>query len=225
MSELVDVIIPVYNGEEFIKEAVDSILEQTYQNFRIIIVDDGSEDSTVDIIKKISLSTDKIHLIERPHYGPPLTIKKGLETTVANRICFLDADDVWHKEKLKKQIEFFNSNPEALASFTMIKEFESFKDQSNPPKYKARKEAMRGVSKSTIMFKREILKTYMQINHDKLIGGVFPNIFISMVQDNVQYSILNEVLVYRRVHDNNMTRTMDKNDYLTLIKKHLSKNK
>lgn len=220
MNAKVDVIIPVYNGGKFIKEAIDSILNQTYQDFRILIVDDGSSDNTISIVQSIQKETAKIVLFEQAHFGQPKTINRGLAATSADYICFLDADDYWEKDKLEKQLKFFHTNKEAVACFTMIKEFDSFEDNGVTPKYKARELPMKGIQKSTILFKRVLLEQYGYFDENQLMA-VFINWFSKMQKDNIVFDTLDEVLVHRRVHDANFTKTINRTDYLQVLKRHL----
>ena len=224
MKKIVDIIIPVYNGGKFINDAIDSILNQTHQDFRILIVDDGSTDNTVSVVKEYQKGTDKILLFEEPHLGQPKAINRGLEELSADYICFLDADDYWEKEKLEKQLNFFEANNEALACFTMMKEFDSFEDNEITPQYTARKEVMKGISKSTIMFKKSLLQQLGEFDPNPFIG-VFVNWFSKMQKENIVFETLDEVLVHRRVHDANFTKNINKMDYLKLLKSHLKKSK
>ncbi|PWG05796.1 glycosyltransferase [Polaribacter aquimarinus] len=220
MKRTVDIIIPVFNGDKFINEAIDSILKQSYQDFRILIVDDGSTDNTVSVVKKYLEKNKNILLFEQPHFGQPKTINRGLSETTAEFICFLDADDYWEETKLEKQLDYFDSNKDASACFTMIKEFESFEDNGVVQNYNARKNTMKGVSKTTIMFKRGLLELYNFFDEDQFIG-VFINWFSKMIKDKIIYDTINEVLVHRRVHDTNFTKTINRMDYLQFLKKHL----
>lgn len=108
----IDVIIPVYNGKKFIERAISSILNQTYLPSRILIIDDGSTDGTVDIIEKIKIDLDqkdgpKIKLLYGNHAGPSAARNIGIKEISADYVAFLDADDEWLPNKLEKQINLF----------------------------------------------------------------------------------------------------------------------
>lgn len=104
MNELVSVIIPTYNRANLIKETIVSVLEQTYQNFEIIIVDDGSNDNTAEIVGGIK--DKRIFYFRLEHKGiPSIARNYALEKSKGEFITFLDSDDLWLPEKLEKQVE------------------------------------------------------------------------------------------------------------------------
>lgn len=108
---LVSVVMPVYNGERFLREAVDSILHQTYANFELIIVNDGSKDSSEDIVK--SYFDSRIHYIaNEQNVGICITLNRGLDITRGKYIARMDCDDISMPERLKKQVDFLETHPE-----------------------------------------------------------------------------------------------------------------
>ncbi len=110
-NKRVSVIIPSYNREWIIREAIDSVLNQKYRNFELIVVDDGSTDNTVKIL---SSYRDKITVIRQENKGVSAARNRGIKKASGHLIAFLDSDDLWLPYKLEKQVEFFNSNPDAL---------------------------------------------------------------------------------------------------------------
>lgn len=108
----IDIIMPVYNCEKYIKEAIQSVKNQTYANWRLIIIDDASIDKTLKIInEEISDIKDRVLLItNKTNIGVAETRNIGLENVQNRYIAFLDADDIWNKNKLNKQLEFMINN-------------------------------------------------------------------------------------------------------------------
>jgi len=104
----VSVIIPVYNGEAYLAEAVDSIHRQNYEPLEIIIIDDGSTDSTADIVAGLQ---GNIRSFYQPNSGPPAARNKGLRMARGNVIAFLDADDLWTENKLEIQLSCLTNDP------------------------------------------------------------------------------------------------------------------
>lgn len=100
-SPLVSIIIPCYNGEEYVHEAIESALKQTYHNKEVIVVDDGSTDGSLSIIKSYR---DKIRWETGPNRGAPSARNRGLEIAKGDMIQFLDADDILHEKKLEEQV-------------------------------------------------------------------------------------------------------------------------
>jgi glycosyltransferase involved in cell wall biosynthesis len=99
---LVSVIIPVYNRDSTIVAAVESALAQTYQNLEIVVVDDGSTDATVDVLKPYS---DRIRLICQKNAGPSAARNRGVKESTGGIVAFLDSDDHWHPEKIARQTD------------------------------------------------------------------------------------------------------------------------
>ena len=96
MSDLISVIIPVYNRENVIEECIDSVLAQSYPNFEIIIIDDGSTDLTVNICEKIISKENRIKLIKAEHGGVSNARNIGINQSRGEFIFFLDSDDIIH---------------------------------------------------------------------------------------------------------------------------------
>lgn len=118
----VSVIMPVYNAEKTLTESVESVLAQTLENIELVIVDDGSDDSSIDILK--SFSDKRIKLFHQENKGASAARNLGIKNSSADVITFLDADDLWHKDRLKHDYEIFvNSGFEQkvlLSDFYMI---------------------------------------------------------------------------------------------------------
>ncbi|MBD2494040.1 glycosyltransferase family 2 protein [Nostoc sp. FACHB-280] len=111
---LVGVIIPLYNKGKYIARAIDSVLGQTYQNFEIIVVNDGSTDNSPDIVSNYPDS--RIHIIHQMNSGPGAARNRGITESKAPFLSFLDADDEWLPEFLEKSIEHLQKHPECLLS-------------------------------------------------------------------------------------------------------------
>ena len=96
MMEKVSVIIPVYNREQYIEECIDSLQKQTYQDLEILLIDDGSTDSTVEICTKLANNDPRIVLLKGEHGGVSKARNKGLDAATGKYVFFLDSDDVIH---------------------------------------------------------------------------------------------------------------------------------
>lgn len=108
MDSLISVVIPTYNRAGYITNALESVLSQTYQNFEILIVDDGSTDDTKEVI--LSLDNPKIRYIYQENAGASAARNTGIKNAKGEFIAFLDSDDTWYPEKLEKQLEVFRNN-------------------------------------------------------------------------------------------------------------------
>lgn len=115
MKKNTSIIIPTYNRAPFLKKALDSVMAQTYRDFELIVVDDGSQDNSREII---SAYGKKIRYIYQDNKGPACARNTGIKNAGGEYMAFLDSDDSWAKEKLKVQIETMRENPQFLVSHT-----------------------------------------------------------------------------------------------------------
>ncbi|MEM4217348.1 MAG: glycosyltransferase [Candidatus Methanomethylicaceae archaeon] len=108
---LVSIIIPCYNGEKFVAEAIQSALDQTYPHKEVIVIDDGSTDRSLEVIKSFG---SKIRWETGPNRGGSAARNRGIQIARGELIQFLDADDVLHPQKLERQVDVVCQNPESL---------------------------------------------------------------------------------------------------------------
>lgn len=113
---LISVVIPVYNGEKTISEAIGSVLEQTFRDFELIVIDDGSQDKTINILDSVKDSRLKVH--SYPNAGLSASRNRGIKQASGEFISFLDADDLWTPDKLESQIQALREKPEAAVSYS-----------------------------------------------------------------------------------------------------------
>lgn len=106
---LVSVIIPVYNAKNYITETLDSVLNQTYHNFEILVINDGSSDGSEKIIKEYALRDPRLRLIDKLNSGVSDTRNRGIMEAKGDIIFFLDADDVWNKNNIEEKVKYLQS--------------------------------------------------------------------------------------------------------------------
>ena len=104
----VSVIMPAYNRETYIRESIDSVLAQSFTDFELIVVDDGSTDSTAGIVQ--SYTDSRIRLIRQPNRGVSVARNAGLEAVRGQFITFLDSDDLYYPDFLKVAFQLIQSN-------------------------------------------------------------------------------------------------------------------
>ncbi len=117
VTPLVSIITPTYNHEKFIEECIISVLSQEYSNWEMIIVDDGSTDNTCEIIHKLKAQSEHIYYIKQENVGIlrlAETYNLALRLSKGDYIAILEGDDTWKPDKLKNQIEAFQSNNQAV---------------------------------------------------------------------------------------------------------------
>ncbi len=121
MQNTVSVIIPTYNNGRFIADAIQSVLQQTFNIHEIVVVDDGSTDKTEDIVRSFG---DKVRYIKQHNAGVSAARNTGIENTTGEIIAFLDADDIWLSEKIEKQVAKFAEDEQVGLVHCAMREFD-----------------------------------------------------------------------------------------------------
>ena len=114
-SSLVSVIIPICNGAVTIATAIQSVLDQTYQDFEILVIDDGSTDRSVPIIA--NFNDQRIQCFSYPNAGPAVSRNRGMKRARGEFTAFLDADDLWLPSKLDGQLHQLRANQDAVLAY------------------------------------------------------------------------------------------------------------
>lgn len=225
-SPLISVIIPTYNRAAFIKDAIESVLNQTYKNYEIIVVDDGSIDNTKEIVSSIAGS---IRYIYKSNSGPSASRNRGIREARGEYIAFLDSDDLWDPEKLELQMNEFLGNPE----LAMVTSNYRFIDQNKqvikdpvgkegyvPPRYiiadMVRLQFPWGGT-SQFIFRRSVFEDVGVFNERLRISEDLD----LLIRIGVRYPIayVNRVLTSIRLHENHSMRETPRADvWLSSVK-------
>lgn len=219
-KNLITVIMPVYNGMPYLPDAVDSILNQTEQRFKLVVIDDGSDDNTIEYVNMIESSKIKVYSIGR--VGLVAALNFGINLVDTEYLAIMDSDDISHNERFKLQIDFLNNNKDFVAVGTSIRYITKFpSDRYWQVKMPNDNEVIKiGLKKgrfvlcqSTIMIRTSAVQK---------IGGYFDcedpipdlNMFIRLSKMG-RFSNLENCFCYVRLHSNSFT---SKNLYL-IVKK------
>ena len=114
----VTVVIPAYNATRYIAETIDTVLAQTYRNFEVVVVDDGSTDGTIKLITELGQRDSRIKLVSQANRGVSAARNTGIERAKGEYIAILDADDLWEPTKLEKQVNSLDTHPRAGLCYT-----------------------------------------------------------------------------------------------------------
>jgi glycosyltransferase involved in cell wall biosynthesis len=114
---MVSVVMPAFNLANYIVEAVNSVRAQTFTDFELIVVDDGSTDGTLQSLGRFQ-GDQRIRVVAEPHRGMPFPVCRGIELAQAPYVAFLDGDDLWAPHKLERHIEYFEKHPSADLTFS-----------------------------------------------------------------------------------------------------------
>ena len=166
----ISVIIPTYNRAERLGKAIDSVLDQSHQEFELIIVDDGSDDNTAEMIE--SYSSDIVYLRQKKS-GPAAARNRGIEKARYDLLAFLDSDDWFAKNKLEIQMEAMNRNPSYLISHTQETWYrngnilnQKVKHRKNSGDIFKQSLELCAVGMSTVMIRRETFERYGLFDED-----------------------------------------------------------
>jgi glycosyltransferase involved in cell wall biosynthesis len=218
-ASLVSCIVPVFNGERYLREALDSILAQTYRPLEIIVADDGSTDGTVAVMAG---SGSEVRYLFQPNAGPSSARNLGLSAARGAFIAFLDHDDLWHAEKLARQIARFRARPEldlcvTHARMLWIPELahEQAHYQDHP-----RGQVVAGYTSGTLLARRTLFDTVGHFNPELWFGDAM-DWFLRAARRGVVMELLPDVLLYHRMHHNNHTRRQaaaSRDEFLEIVK-------
>ncbi len=218
----VSVIIPTYNGADFIGETIDSALAQTYPELEIIVVDDGSTDSMEEIVKSHA-AVGRIKYIRRENGGVARARNIGIAASTGNYIALLDHDDLWMPGKIEKQVKFLNETGAEIVFCNGVTI-----PAGNPVLGKGIFRAgvedvldtilMKGYNlmPSALLFDREVLKITGGLE-ESIPGADDWDLSISMAR-NYKIGFIDEPLYGKRAHGDNFTGpVLGKVDYFTVI--------
>lgn len=221
---LISCVVPTYNSEKYLREALNSVLEQTYRPLEIIVADDGSTDGTADVAAKYG---NEIRFFSQNTSGPAATRNFGLSHASGEFIAFLDADDLWHPEKLEMQMARFEQKPELDLCITYAQMFwvESLVEEKKYYEEHPRTKSIPGYATTTLLARRGVFGTIGTFD-DQYWFGDATDWFIRAKEQGLVIELLPEVLTYHRMHGANLTRrrsTESRDEFLMIVKKSLDR--
>lgn len=220
----VSVIIPVYNGERYLKEALDSVLNQSLKPFEVVVIDDGSTDSTAEIVEQYGKG---IILIKKNNGGAAAARNDGIKMATGDYIAFLDADDYWDQYKLILQMREIKKIDSADIIFCMSSQFFSPETGSDfRQRYQCPSQPTNGAFPGTMLIKRNDFLTvgFFSTNYKT---GEFIEWFQRAKEKGMTSFFLPKVLMYRRIHPLNhgIVHKQHQGDYARIVKEMLVRRK
>ena len=223
-NSLVSVIIPVYNYDRYLAEAVESVLSQTYRHLEVIVVDDGSTDRSGEVAK--SFADKGVRYCHQIHSGIGPTRNKGVELAQGDFIAFLDADDRWPHEKIERQLRAFESDPALEMCFGQALQLQNGPEwESGVSDYKVAVAGMvPGMVPGTILIKRDAFDRVGKFLGDWKVGE-FIDWYARAVELQIHSLVLPELLLWRRIHDSNqgVRERQSVSDYARVLKAKLDR--
>jgi glycosyltransferase involved in cell wall biosynthesis len=216
---IVSVIIPTYNASQYIQEAIDSVLDQSYKNFEIIVVDDGSTDNTKEVLENF-IKNEQIKYFYQDNSGPGAARNNGLLRAKGEFVAFLDADDIWDKGKISKQVDFMIKNDLDLSHTGRF-----FIGQNNISEWiiNSKMTAERLIKEnyiitSSVMVKVEILKQYKFNESINSIGVEDYDLWLRILLEGYKFGYLPEKLVGYRWHSGQLSNNTKIREVLFVYK-------
>jgi len=223
-NPLVSVIIPVYNYDRYLAEAVESVLSQTYQHLEVIVVDDGSTDRSGAVAK--SFAGRGVRYWPQVHSGIGLTRNKGVELAQGEFIAFLDADDRWRVQKIERQLLAFESDPALEMVFGQALQLHNGPEwEAGVSDYKVAVDGMvPGMVPGTMLIKRAAFDRVGKFLGDWKVGE-FIDWYARAVELKIRSMVLPELLLWRRIHDSNqgVRERQSVSDYARVLKAKLDR--
>ena len=221
---LISCIVPVYNGAAYLAKAIESILAQTYPHIELIVADDGSTDQSCEIAQQFG---QQVKLITQETAGPAATRNFGLSAASGQWVSFLDADDLWHPAKLFRQMTLFHDRPELDFCITHVEMFWDTGLEREAERYQdqPRSGAIPGYATSTLLTRREVFE-HIGTFDSSLWFSDATDWFIRARSAGLVSEVIPEVLVYHRMHPNNLTRRRQeasRDEFLNIVKASLDR--
>jgi glycosyltransferase involved in cell wall biosynthesis len=222
----VSAIIPVFNGERYLREAMESALSQDYPNLEVIVIDDGSTDGSAQIAQSyVTAEGHPLRYCHQQNAGLSAAQNAGVRESSGEYIAFLDCDDIWTPGKIRLQIEAFAHEPELDMVFGLVEQFispELVRGETGAMKQEA--EVMPGYSTGTLLARRDVFQRAGMFSSEFRLGE-FLDWYARASDAGLRSTMLNSILLRRRIHKNNMgVRDRDKRaDYLRVFKASLDR--
>ena len=218
MQPLVSIILPAYNCEAYLQQTINSLLQQTYTNFELLIINDGSTDSTFEIIN--SYTDSRIQLIQNDgNKGLIYSLNNGFELAKGKYIARIDADDICLPERIEKQVNWLEQNPSTAVVASTI-QFINEKnvvtgfwdlDRKTITKEVIKKAMLWEccIAHPSVMIRSSIIKNYKYNSYQKHIEDY--DLWLQLLADNFVIEKINEPLLLYRVDQQSVTGSVHRN--------------
>ncbi len=213
----ISIIIPVFNAERYLAEAIESVLIQAVKPLEIIVVDDGSTDESEKVAN--TFKNDICYLLQE-NKGASAARNLGINMSKGQLLAFLDADDVWTAHKLELQLKALENNPELDMVLGNVEQFVSPElDTENRNRLRAELKKMPGYHVGTMIIKRE---SFQQVGpfKENLQLAEFIDWFNRAESMKLKYKMLHEVVMKRRIHTTNqgLYKRQHRKEYASVLK-------
>ena len=214
---LISIIIPVYNGAQYLAPCIESVLAQTYHDFELILIDDGSTDNTASVAEQYS---DLLHYEFQKNSGAGAARNRGVHLAQGSFLAFIDADDLWVPEKLSAQMAVFTSDPTVEMVYGHVKQFvspELTTDRKRPINQIV--EVMPGYHVGTLLIKRDAFHRVGKFE-DHFELAEFLDWYSRGIDLGLKSHMLPDIVMKRRIHESNqgIYKRQHRSEYVRFVK-------
>lgn len=203
----VSIVMPAYNAAPFIGAALDSIRAQTFADFEVIVVDDGSADATAAVAASVAARDPRIRLLSTAHAGVAATRSQGLRAARGALVTFLDADDLWRPDRLARHVEFLARHPSTDLIVGEVLLFEAIGDGLEPLAGSAQAQ-IRGVCLGATTLRATVFET-VGLFDDRLLHAEDLDLLLRVHEAGLSIAVERDVALLYRRHETNMTNDVD----------------
>lgn len=202
-KNLVSVVVTTHNRAEYLEQALDSLMGQDYEPLEIVVVDDGSTDHTREVAAQYA---DRVSYVFQANRGVGAAYNTGLKQSKGALVSFLDSDDLWTPNRLKKQVSYLKAHPETAIVTGMVKNFfdEGFPEEEKS-KFGYMDTLLQGHVVSAMLVRREVFDTVDPFDESLKVGSMM-DLLIRVKESGVKIDLLPDLVLMRRVHEGNNNR-------------------
>jgi glycosyltransferase involved in cell wall biosynthesis len=214
----ISVVVPCFNGEKYIAETIDSILAQSYPIHELIVVNDGSTDSTAALLA----SYPKIVVLNQSNLGVASALNAGIKRATGDFIAFNDADDIWVEHKLEWQMAALEKHPEQEVNFGWVQNFISPElSETERAAIFCPPAPLKGILKCCMVLRKTVFEKYGLFDEQYRTGD-FVEWFSRAQDQGITFGFIDKVAVRRRLHTTNLSSSPNLgSDFAAILKRRL----
>jgi glycosyltransferase involved in cell wall biosynthesis len=216
---LISVIVPVYNGERYLADAIASVWRQTSASLELIIVDDGSTDGTAALVRDLG---PKVRVARQINQGPAVARNHGLELATGDLIAFIDADDLWPDDKLRLQLPILLADPAVQMVLGKVQRLWSMEDSAGNRRFELRTPPWGELLLGCGLFRRAVFARIGPFD-PTLRTGEDTDWFLRAREVGVATAMLEQVTLFYRRHPDSLTAGIDKDPLFSILQRVLQR--